>query len=187
MDGVEDAIGGFVETVAEGVILTVFVVISHITLVLLGGVDSGSSSLFYSNLSFGWVAGVDEVNLTTLGRIAVVLGGVRLLGVAGGLLVVGGGVEAGVTLLGSETGGDGTSAFSELAFRDVYLGGSVVGGGAVDSVELSVVGLVLDVELTADVALIRLLVAVKEEGEGQLVARKRKAMKSGDRVSLGQQ
>jgi hypothetical protein len=95
-----------------------------------------------------------------------VLGGVRLLAVGGGLLVIGCGVEAGVTLLGSETGSDGTSAFSELAFRDVDLCGSVVGGRAVDCIKLAVVGLVLNVELTADVALIRLLVAVEEEGEG---------------------
>lgn len=49
-----DLVGCFVETVAERVILAVFVVISHITLKLLGGVGSGTSSAFYSNL--GWVA-----------------------------------------------------------------------------------------------------------------------------------
>jgi hypothetical protein len=49
-----DLVGCLVKTVAERVILAVFVVISHITLVLLGGVGSGTSSTFYSNL--GWVA-----------------------------------------------------------------------------------------------------------------------------------
>ena len=82
-----DLVGCFVETVAERVILAVFVVISHITLELFGGVGSGTSSAFYSNL--GWVAGVDVVRLSALRRVAVVLGGVRLLAVAGGLLVIG--------------------------------------------------------------------------------------------------
>jgi hypothetical protein len=66
VDGVEDFIGGFVETLAERMILAVVVVISHITLVLLGGVDGGSGSLLYSNFSSGLrrVARVDSVNLT---------------------------------------------------------------------------------------------------------------------------
>jgi hypothetical protein len=82
-----DFVGSFVETVAERVILAVFVVISHITLKLLRGVGSGTSSAFYSNL--GWIAGVDVVRLSALGRVAVVLGGVSLLGVACSLLVIG--------------------------------------------------------------------------------------------------
>jgi hypothetical protein len=49
-----DLVGCLVKTVAERVILAVFVVISHITLVLLGGVGSGTSSTFYSDL--GWIA-----------------------------------------------------------------------------------------------------------------------------------
>lgn len=36
VDGVEDTVSSFVETVTEGVVMAVFVVISHITLVLLG-------------------------------------------------------------------------------------------------------------------------------------------------------
>jgi hypothetical protein len=145
VDWVEDAFSSSVETVAEGVVLSVVVVISHITLVLLGGVNSGTSSLFYSNLA-GWVTAVDEVNVTTLGRVAVVLGREGCLGVGGGLFVIGGGVEVGVTLLGSETRGDGTSTFTELAFRNVDLGGSGrLGGWAVDRIELSVVGCVLNV------------------------------------------
>jgi len=51
VDGVEDAISCSVKTVAKRVVVPVFVVISHITLVLLGGVNGGSSSLFYSNLA----------------------------------------------------------------------------------------------------------------------------------------
>lgn len=42
---------------------------------------------------------------------------------------------------------DGTGAFSELALGNVNLGGRVVGGRAVDSVEMTVVGLVLDVDV----------------------------------------
>jgi hypothetical protein len=52
-----DLVGSFVETVAERVVVSVFVVISHITLELLGGVD-GRPSSFYSNFSSG-VARVD--------------------------------------------------------------------------------------------------------------------------------
>jgi hypothetical protein len=54
VDGVDDAISYLVsslgDTVTERVIMTVVVVISHITLVLLGSVGSGTSSFFYSNL-----------------------------------------------------------------------------------------------------------------------------------------
>jgi hypothetical protein len=39
VDGVGDAAGGAVETVTEGVVVTVFVVVSHITLVRLWSVD----------------------------------------------------------------------------------------------------------------------------------------------------
>jgi hypothetical protein len=162
VDRVEDAVSSFVETVAEGVVVTVFVVISHITLVLFGTVDSGSSSLFYSNVSLG-VARVDDVNLTPRGGVGVVLGGVGLLGVAGGLLVVGAGTEV-------ETSStyDGMSALAELTLRDVDLGRSVVGGRTVDSIEVPVVGLVLDVDLSVDVGVVGLLVAVDGKGKGQL-------------------
>lgn len=97
VDGVSDLfsdlVGGFVETLTEGVVLSFFVVISHITLELLGG-GGCSGRRFYSNLFSGEVR-VDDVNLTPLRRIRVVLGGVRLLGVGGGLLVVGEGGEVG--------------------------------------------------------------------------------------------
>jgi hypothetical protein len=76
VDGMDDVIGDLVgslgDTVTERVVVTVFVVISHITLVLLRCVNRSSS--FYSNLFPRRVAGVDSVNLTT-GRIGAVLGG----------------------------------------------------------------------------------------------------------------
>jgi hypothetical protein len=59
------------------------------------------------------------------------------------LLVVGRGAEVGVTLLSD----DGTSALAELTLGDVDLGGRVVGGWAVDCVEVTVVGVGLDVEV----------------------------------------
>ena len=54
VDGVGDAFSYFVSslghTLTERMVLALVVVISHITLELLGGVGSGTSSLFYSNL-----------------------------------------------------------------------------------------------------------------------------------------
>lgn len=49
-DTFTDLVGSFGNTVTKRVVVAVVVVISHITLVLLGGVDSGSSRLFYTNL-----------------------------------------------------------------------------------------------------------------------------------------
>lgn len=144
VDGMEDAVGSFVKTVTEGVVVSVFVVISHITLVLLWGVDSRSSRL-YSN--FRWIAGVDGVNLPA---------------VAGGLFVAWLGAEVGVTLLSCVPSGDGTSTFTILTLGDVNLSGGVVGGRSVDSVEVSVVGPVLDFDLASNVALVGFLVAVEE-------------------------
>lgn len=83
-----------------------------------------------------------------------------MLGAVGGLLGVAGGLTE--AWLGAQVvglGDDGTSALAVLTLRDVNLGGSVVGSRAVDGVEVSVVGLVLDFDLTSNVALIRLLVA----------------------------
>jgi hypothetical protein len=143
VDGVSYAVGDLVscfgDALTERVVVTVVVVISHITLVLLGGVDSGTSSLFYSNL--GWVTGVHGFNLGL--RSVGVLGGDSLPGVTGGLLVVGVGAEVGVTLLSD----DGTSALAELTLRDVDLGGRVVGGRAVDCIEVAIVGPVLDLDV----------------------------------------
>jgi hypothetical protein len=159
VDGVAETISSFVKTVAERMIMSVFVVISHITLVLLLLND-------YVRRSF-----------TGLGRIARVYGlglaasDTRRVGTRVGLLyVLGRLTEAGVggevveiSLLEASSGYDGTSAFTELALRDVDLGGSVLwsrGRGTSDGVEVAVVGFVLDLDLAADVALIGLLVAV---------------------------
>jgi hypothetical protein len=162
VDGVNDVIGDLVssfgDTVAERMILSVFVVISHITLELLGFVNRGTSRL-YSDLFPGRVTAVDGVNLTAL-RIAVVLGGIGLLAVAGGLFVAWVGVEVDVTL-GNVTSYDGTSAFAELAFGNVNLGSTVLFRcRTVDSVELAVVGSSLDVEMAIDERATRWLKAV---------------------------
>lgn len=132
VDGVKDAISSFMETVTKRMIMSVFVVISHITLVLLGGANRGTSSLFYSNLA-GRVTVVDNVKIATMRREGVVLGIESLLGVTGSLLVVGGGIKAGVTLFDSEGSGDGTGTLTVLVFRDVDLGGdNRLGDRAVD-------------------------------------------------------
>ena len=93
--------------------------------------------------------------------------GVGFPSVAGSLLAVGLGTEVGVTSLSSSTSYDGTGAFTELTFRDVNLGGSVIGSRTVDSVKVSVVGPVLDVDVRADVTVVRLLIAVDGKGKGQ--------------------
>lgn len=132
VNGVKDAISSFMETVAKRMVVSVFVVISHITLVLLGGANRGTSSLFYSNLARR-VAVVDDVKIATMRREGVVLRVERLLGVTGSLLVVRGGIETGVTLFDSEGSGDGTGTLTVLALRDVELGGdNRLGDRAVD-------------------------------------------------------
>ena len=93
---------------------------------MLGGAGSGTSSLFYSNL--GWIAAVNNVvNLATAG-VGIVLGSEGLLGVTGFSY-------------------DGTSTFTELAFSNVDLGGCVVGGRAVDCIEVSIVGPILNLDV----------------------------------------
>jgi hypothetical protein len=169
VDGMGDALTDFVgslgDAVTERVVVTVFVVISHITLVLLGGVNSGASSL-YSNLFLGRIAAVDDVNLPTVG-VGVVLGGEGLLAVTGGLLVTGLGAEV---LLSNETRGDGTGVFAVLTLRDVNLGGGVFGSGAVDSVEVPVVGPVLDVDVCVDVGATGGLVVFAGDGDVYVLA-----------------
>jgi hypothetical protein len=129
VDGVLDAVGNLVgslgDSLTKRVVLAFVVVISHITLVLLGGVDSGTSRLFYTSLS--WVMAVNNVL------------GLPLVGVGVGL-----GSEG---LLGRVTCDDGTSAFAKLTFGDVELRGCVVGGRAVDCVEVSIVGSVLNLDV----------------------------------------
>jgi hypothetical protein len=118
-------VGSLGNTLTERVVVTFVVVISHITFELLGGADSGRSSLFYSNLS--WIAAVDGFNLLAVG-VGVVLGSERLLGV-------------------TSLGDDGTGAFTKLTLTDVDLCGRVIGGRAVDGVEVSIVGPVLNLDV----------------------------------------
>jgi hypothetical protein len=123
LDAVGDLVGGFGDSLTKRVILAFVVVISHITLVLLGGVGSGTSRFFYTNL--GWVVAVDLFDVAAVG-VGVGLGGEGLLGV---------------------TSDDGTSAFAELTFGDVELRGCVVGGRAVDCIEVAIVGSVLNLDV----------------------------------------
>jgi hypothetical protein len=157
-----DLVGGFVCSVGDSVtkrmVLALVVVISHITLELLGGVGSGTSSFFYSDLR--GVAGSDTRVILTVGGVGV-LGSDSLACIAGALLGVGVAGEVGVTLLSD----DGTGAFAELTFGNVDLGRRVVGGRAVGSVEVAVVGTVLN--LSVDGGRGGGLVA-EEEMEGQL-------------------
>jgi hypothetical protein len=159
VDGVEDLISDLVETVAKRVVVTVFVVISHITLVLLGGVNGSPGRFLYANC-FSGVAGVDGVNLASLRRVGLVDGREALLCVAGGLLEAWLGAEVGVTLLSCVTCDDGTGTFTELALGNVNLRGGVLGGRPGDGVEFSVVGGVLDVDVAAYVAVVGLLITV---------------------------
>lgn len=102
VDGVLNAIGDLVcgvrDSLTKRMVLALVVVISHITLVLLGGVDSGTSRLFYSDL--GWVARVNNGLGLPLVGVGVRLGSEALLGV-------------------TSTGDDGTGAFAELTLGDV--------------------------------------------------------------------
>jgi hypothetical protein len=128
VDGVLNAVGNLVgslgDSLTKRVVLAFVVVISHITLVLLGGVDSGTSRLFYTSLS--WITAVNVLDLPPVG------------------VGVGLGSEG---LLGRITCDDGTSAFAKLTFGDVELRGCVVCGRAVDCVEVSVVGSVLNLDV----------------------------------------
>lgn len=83
-----------------------------------------------------------------------------LLDVAGRLVEAWLGAEVGVTSLSVVPSYDGTSTLTILTFRDVNLSGGVVGSRPADSVEVSVVGPVLDFDLAPNVGLVRFLVAV---------------------------
>jgi len=107
------------------VVLAFVVVISHITLELLGRLRSGTSRLFYSDL--GLVVLVNTVNLPVVG-IGVVLGDEGLFRI-------------------TSTGDDRTGTFAKLMFSNVDLRGCVVGGRAVDCIEVSIVGSVLNLDL----------------------------------------
>lgn len=179
VDGVGEVIGYLVgclgDTVTERVVVAVVVVISHITLVVFGGVNRGTSSL-YSNLLSLRVAGVNGVNLAAR-RVGVVLDVKGLSAVARGLLVAGlGGEVGGVGSVGTD---DGTGAFAELALGDVDLGLADVLGGTVDCVEVAVVGGLM-------MGTLGLIAAVRKE-KVSLSRERKKAGKVGRYVSLGQQ
>lgn len=82
--------------------------------------------MFYSDL--GWEVLVNTVNLPVVG-VGVVLGDEGLFGI-------------------TSTGDDRTSAFAKLTFSNVDLRGYVVGGRAVDCIEVSIVGSVLNLDLS---------------------------------------
>jgi hypothetical protein len=80
VDGVgyafSDLVGSLGNTVTERVVVTVVVVISHITLELLGGCSSGTSRCFYSDLR--WLVAGYTLDVLAAGE-GIVLGGVSLL------------------------------------------------------------------------------------------------------------
>ena len=131
VNGVENFVCCAVETVTEAVVMAVFVVISHVTLVRTTGcVDS---SLAYANLFVegdGFTVGVGGLSwvLARVGRVAFPLTGLS------------------VVLLGV-----GSSALTEVCLGCVKAGVEVLG--------LAVVSAVLYVNLGLRVTLVRLTVA----------------------------
>lgn len=71
VDGVENVLSSALKTVTEGMEVAVFVVISHVLLVLLGRVD-GSSRGFYSNFSSGLLRIRDLLSALTVGGLGLV-------------------------------------------------------------------------------------------------------------------
>jgi len=67
-DLVCDLVGSVGNTVTKAVVVAVVVVISHITLEVLGDVDSGTSSLFYSNRGCRAGVNLSLVGIGVLGR-----------------------------------------------------------------------------------------------------------------------
>jgi hypothetical protein len=128
VDGVENAISSFVETVAERMIVSVFVVISHITLelLLLDGCLAACST------SLGRITRVYKVDLAAAdGGSVGSPGRVTFLNVLGWLTEAWLGSEVGRGLLNvaGRSSYDRSGAFAELTLRDVNLGGSVLGRG----------------------------------------------------------
>ena len=87
-----------------------------------------------------------------------------------GVLVLGSEGLAGNTRIFDDRAG----ALTELALGNVNLGGCVVGSRAVDSIEVSVVGTILDVDVGVGVDVRRLGREADERREGQLWAGKRR-------------
>lgn len=162
VDGMQDTVSSFVETVTERMIVTVLVVVAHITLELLGGIDGGAG--VYLN-SLGWLS------VTLLGEV---LGGLTVAC----LRVFWGGLrgEAGFGSVLGLLAVAWLSALTVVSFGFVDLGWGVLGGWAVNGTELAVVctlldgrigslvGPVLDVDLSLSVPSVRFVVAEVEEG-----------------------
>lgn len=140
LEWVEDAVGSAVKTVTEGVVVTVFVVISHIKLVTTTGrtVDGTLFNLYL----------LVEGNGLTLGVVLSVL-----LARIGGLVLP---TTRSTVLLG-EWGG----AVTELSLGDIDAGIDVdLGSWSVTGRILAVVDAVLDVDLGVGVTLVRLAVSL---------------------------
>jgi hypothetical protein len=133
VDGVENFVGDAVQSVAERVILAVFVVISHITLGLASGLDS---SLSHANL-------VGERDGFTIG-----------VALRGGVLARVGGLGFPLAGLSVVFFGVWGGAITVLSFSYVDAGVEVL-----TVLVFAVVGAVLDVDLGFGVALVWLAVA----------------------------
>ena len=149
----QDTVGSSVETVTEGMIVAVFVVISHITLELSGLVDS-RSSFVYSN--------VFVVSIVTAGSVNGSLS-LPKPDLVTRLLVLGE-VCSGTAVALAVVVVEGTRALAELAFVDVELRLSNVGARAGGSGVLPVVGLIKPVDLGVSVTLVRFFVVVSGDG-----------------------
>lgn len=137
VDGVQDAVGGAVQTVAEGVVVAVLVVISHVRPVLAFGSVYGT---------LGDVDLLVEANRLTLSVVcSAVLTRVGALVLPTILLAEGSGAVSVLPLGDVDT------------FVEVELGAGSVPGGI-----LSVVDAVLYVDLGTGVTLVRFTVAVRE-------------------------
>jgi hypothetical protein len=118
--------GGPVETVTEGVVMTVFLVIAHITPVLLSWLLNSGPRFLYSDVPRtvgAWEGVLTEVD----GGLAVASAAFKL----------------------SSVGGSGAAAV--VAFGVVNNIPGVVGSWGMDGVEVLVVYLVTNVELSVDV------------------------------------
>lgn len=111
------------------------------------------------------------------------LGGEGLLAILGGLFVVGLGAEASVALLSSVTTYDGSGALAVLTLGEVELRGTVVGGGALDGVEVPVVGPVLDFDAGTDGWAMGWLEAVMREEGSAWAGRSKREEKWASRVA----
>lgn len=142
VDRMEDTVGGTVKSVTEGVVVAVFVVISHVTLVL-GSSWAVDGGLAYTDLL------VESDWVTLWVALSRVVTRVRALVLpAAGLAVV---------LLGARSGAGAVVLLGYVNTTvEVVLGSRSVAGRI-----LSLVAAVLNVDLVVDVAVVRLTVAVK--------------------------